>query len=987
MAHPWRASLIARSLFIICLVTLWQAARPANAQEASTKWQPLAGPGGRLIHLVAAPDGQDVYAVSALTVNRRDDQTQWRETGASTESNALYASRDAGATWQPLTNDLPPGRITALYVDTLGRIWLGHQMRADLAERRNELWRSDDHGENWRLISLDRDDLIIRSILEAPDHHLLFGAVDVGGFEQGLVYQTADAGATWSTTRLNPSSVEGRLKQLSVHPAKADTQFIVTTAGAVLRSADRGATWQRATDAASGPQGSALLAFLPDGGDTAILVQSSLDATKIRRTTDGGVTWSEVPATGWPRGIMQLRSILALPRGVLLVNTDTGTYRSVDGGARWQPLEGALSSGAVAAWSAISIDGQNVLAATDYGLFATSDAGAVWRAYGAGLPANSRIAALLTHKDRPTLIATSLGGPDEADPPELLLTRDSGRTWLPADGGAAWSRATAWAIDPHNPDNLFVAGADYVAVSRDGGVSWRLQPANATSRTTVAVASSDSSRIYIDGAAGLRSSDGGFTWSAWQLGAPETAASGLAIDPGDAAHLWAGATDGVKESRDSGKTWQNYGLDGQAIRWLATVGGEKDQGPLTLYAGLSDGGMMRRPAAGTWQTVGAGLPVRGVITAFTADPRMPGLLWAARDGGGVYRSTDAGESWINAGMGMGDNLTLALAVNYQAPGGVLAGTASAGIWSLGSVGPLLAPTETPATGTPNGSPTSLPRSQGERTGVDARIEVLWPHGFAGIDQAQLANLGIRLFVPRSLQPPACGWRPKVQLWRALDNEPAEPVETADQRTVDGQPFPYWEANDVDVAPARDVTRKIYFLVVVEGVDTATSVWAHAADARTYLPEQVVPSGLATAVVEEVDARIQIVWPHDEQGAEAAVDRAPLANVAVTLFKHGTRLAVPPSWSGRLTLYGAWNAEVARVVSAAPLVTTRQAGVITYPVWEFNDVPVARARDAGSKLYLWAVAEGVKSYPAIWAHGVDSRTLFPAKDEPIQGCLP
>ena len=66
---------------------------------------------------------------------------------------------------------------------------------------------------------------------------------------------------------------------------------------------------------------------------------------------------------------------------------------------------------------------------------------------------------------------------------------------------------------------------------------------------------------------------------------------------------------------------------------------------------------------------------------------------------------------------------------------------------------------------------------------------------------------------------------------------------------------------------------------------------------------------------------------------------------------------------------------------------KKAGAITYPVWEFTNIPVERASDPGSKLYLWALVEGLETYPAVWAHGTDARTLFPATDQPIQGCLP
>jgi hypothetical protein len=76
-----------------------------------------------------------------------------------------------------------------------------------------------------------------------------------------------------------------------------------------------------------------------------------------------------------------------------------------------------------------------------------------------------------------------------------------------------------------------------------------------------------------------------------------------------------------------------------------------------------------------------------------------------------------------------------------------------------------------------------------------------------------------------------------------------------------------------------------------------------------------------------------------------------------------------------------------VLAIEPTVSKRQSGVITFPVWEFNDVPVARARNGTDRLYLWTAVDGVRTYPTIWAHGLDSRTYFPAKDEPVLGCLP
>jgi hypothetical protein len=118
---------------------------------------------------------------------------------------------------------------------------------------------------------------------------------------------------------------------------------------------------------------------------------------------------------------------------------------------------------------------------------------------------------------------------------------------------------------------------------------------------------------------------------------------------------------------------------------------------------------------------------------------------------------------------------------------------------------------------------------------------------------------------------------------------------------------------------------------------------------------------------------------------------------VAFFKHGTRLSVPVGWQpAGLTLFGAWNWEVGRPLAREAVVQTRQAGAITYPIWEFDNIPVARATVrlsahgeawSGNELYLWVIVDGVETYPTIWAHGADARTFFPVKDEPVQGCVP
>lgn len=967
----------------------------AAAQTPPESWQALGGPDGPLTYLAAAPDRQTLYAVTTARVNRADDESQWLDRYRITLAEALYRSTDAGVTWRPATNDLPPGTLSAVYVDPAsGDLLTAAQPFGDFFTRRYGLWRSRDDGANWQQVPLGRNDLVIRRIVRNPDGSALFlGATAGEKYPNSYVYRYA--GGQWTSVQAlryeqRPGSI---LLDLFVHGSDPQRLFLLTYGGDVFTSADAGQTWAlspRPDEGAIPDARQARLALRPDQPDTLLLVRErGSDAVPaVYRSSDAAASWRKLSTAGLPAGANP-QALQGLPGGVFILDTSAGALRSADNGLTWQPLEGPLSSGVVTEFLALPAptSSQNpvILAATGHGLYISRDAGALWQRHGSGLPFNSKIGGLLTHPARPGLVY-AISDPrfvgSSFMPPSLLRSNDGGASWTPASQGLPDVSITAAALDPDDPNAIFLASWEYFFRSADGGVSWQASRLDFSSHSALAIAPSDPNTLYLGGRPSLRSADRGATWEAIPVVVTGESrqvqeAVGVVVDPTDAAHVWIALRDGVFESRDGGQSWQAIGLAGREIRWLAAA----TTPALTLYAGIADDGIYRWRGGSDWGPANAGLPPGSAVLAFAADPRTPGLLWATRNGGGVYRSRDGGETWTNVAIGVGDNLAQAIAVDYRTPGGALMGTATAGVWAFGrdNAGPP-APSPLPVT---------------DRAGIDARIEIVWPHNWAPVGQARLANIGLRLFMPGSLVPPSCGWRPRVTVLQANNINPAEPLRHADQGSLDGQPYPYWMLNDVDVSRANDPTQKIYFMVRVDGASTATSVWAHGADARTFFPAQDVPSGIATDAIIAVDARIQIVWPHDETGIERPVAEATLANVAVAFFKHGTRLSVPVNWQPvGVTLYGSWDQEVSRPLATEAVVLTRQSGAITYPVWEFHNIPVARATDAAnlpgspsSKLYLWVDVSDITTYPTIWAHGVDSRTFFPFKDEPIQGCVP
>jgi photosystem II stability/assembly factor-like uncharacterized protein len=175
-----------------------------------------------------------------------------------------------------------------------------------------------------------------------------------------------------------------------------------------------------------------------------------------------------------------------------------------------------------------------------------------------------------------------------------------------------------------------------------------------------------------------RSRNSGATWSPADAGLSVRHLRALAVHPSQPDTLLAGTEPAaIFISRDGGETWAEAPdvarlrhEHGWSLPYSPAAGCVRDFAPgQRLYAAVEVGGVLRSDdGGGTWELLGGG--VHADVHALARHPTDPDLIHAAT-GGGRYRSRDGGQSWEL----VGDGYTRAVWVDPERPETLLTGPA------------------------------------------------------------------------------------------------------------------------------------------------------------------------------------------------------------------------------------------------------------------------------------------------------------------------
>ncbi|MEA2600195.1 MAG: hypothetical protein QOF89_1187 [Acidobacteriota bacterium] len=284
--------------------------------------------------------------------------------------------------------------------------------------------------------------------------------------------------------------------------------------------------------------------------------------------------------------------------------------------------------------------------------------------------------------DRVLYVATAEG---------VFTSADGGGTWLPIHAGIASGNV---AVDPSRPATIYLSIGPRIARSDDGGAHWTESRRGLGPRSfpgALAVDPAKRSRIYLAAAGAWHSLDGGMSWRpARKRPLPQGDASlvsALVAVPRPAGTVFAATFGGLFKSGDGGDTWRrsSSGLPAGEIGALALAPSD----PKTLWVSLPGSGVFRSTDGGLSWRITAAQPA-GPIFGLTVSPTSPRTAWAGTLGKGIYRTTDGGASWSPAGPGptaqvqavAAGGRTLYAAVDPQGsdPGGVLASDDGGATW-------------------------------------------------------------------------------------------------------------------------------------------------------------------------------------------------------------------------------------------------------------------------------------------------------------------
>ena len=282
--------------------------------------------------------------------------------------------------------------------------------------------------------------------------------------------------------QLTPTGSTAGLRGLSA--VSADVAWASGSLGTVLRTVDRGATWQNVP-----PPGTSALQFRDieafDALNAVILSIGTGTDSRVYVTSDGGQSWTQTFTNDDPNAFYDCMTFFDRKRGLALSDPVDGRFRIIateDGGHSWSVVAADMPAAlpgefafAASGQCIVSAGGKHAWFATGGGaearVFRSDDRGLSWEVTSTPVPSgpSAGIFALAFRNPRHGLVVGGDFAAPTVAPDAVALTDDGGATWrLAADPPGEYRSGAHW-VTGHEIVAVGPTGSD---VSYDRGNTW-----------------------------------------------------------------------------------------------------------------------------------------------------------------------------------------------------------------------------------------------------------------------------------------------------------------------------------------------------------------------------------------------------------------------------------------------------------------------------------------------------------------------------------
>ena len=232
--------------------------------------------------------------------------------------------------------------------------------------------------------------------------------------KQSGLYRSADGGQTWNDAYASLDlAIPLPTTSVTIIPAEDKLYIFSCVEGNILRSSNGGDTWEFAKLSSPSPLVTAMVRSPNFPQDGTLLAGTMQDG--IFRSTSRGAAWS-----GWNFGLFDpnINALAISPNftedQTLLAGTQSGIFRSINGGRSWRDLDFPIENAPVLC---IAIDQENKIFAgsEEQGLFLSQDDGETWHQLTSGSIEQIRI----DFNDDILILKDA----------ELQFSKDGGKSW------------------------------------------------------------------------------------------------------------------------------------------------------------------------------------------------------------------------------------------------------------------------------------------------------------------------------------------------------------------------------------------------------------------------------------------------------------------------------------------------------------------------------------------------------------------------------